>query len=399
MSDRADTSVEELGGELDAQTVALRIIAGLLIAGAMSMLSTLLIPFFAALVVAIAMSPLANRLERLGLGRTISSLACLLLVAVVVASAAGMLAYQVGSIVQDSNEHLQRFSEILAQGTERVGGERLLKSMGYLQDEATNPPVPGQVEDGSSGEESSSGGESGQVEAASNPEDFWLGTLRRNASTLGRWLATGLGGFLGALGGLVVALAFLFYMLLTRSEWVDRLMRSIAALGLRPRTRAVERIQNQVVTYVGCLFLVSVSYVVLITLATWAIGLPQPLLWGALTGILELVPYFGPLVAGSLTTIIALSGGDSWWQPVAVASLFVALQTFEGYVVAPMLYGKAVDIDPVTVLVGVLFFGWLWGPLGLTLAMPMLIFLRGLVAISPDVPAIDALVDEEGAVP
>jgi predicted PurR-regulated permease PerM len=55
-----------------------------------------------------------------------------------------------------------------------------------------------------------------------------------------------------------------------------------------------------------------------------------------------------------------------------------------------------VHIDPVTVLFGVLFFGWLWGPLGLAAAMPMLIILRGLVAITPDTPALDALADTEG---
>ena len=75
--------------------------------------------------------------------------------------------------------------------------------------------------------------------------------------------------------------------------------------------------------------------------------------------------------------------------------LFVALQTFEGYVITPLLYGKAVNIDPVTVLLGVLFFGLLWGPLGLAVAMPMMILLRGLLVITPDTPALDALADAE----
>jgi predicted PurR-regulated permease PerM len=92
---------------------------------------------------------------------------------------------------------------------------------------------------------------------------------------------------------------------------------------------------------------------------------------------------------------VAATLGHGWWQPLAVLAFFAALHTVEGYVVTPMLYGRAVHIDPVTVLFGVLFFGYLWGPLGLAAAMPMLIILRGLVAITPGTPALDALTDIE----
>ena len=118
-----------------------------------------------------------------------------------------------------------------------------------------------------------------------------------------------------------------------------------------------------------------------------------------LTGVLELIPYFGPVLAGALPTLMALGSGGAWWQPLAVVALFVALQTVEGYVVAPLLYGEAVTIDPVTVILGILFFGVLLGPMGLALAMPLMIFLRGLLAITPDTPALDALMDADGEAP
>jgi predicted PurR-regulated permease PerM len=60
-----------------------------------------------------------------------------------------------------------------------------------------------------------------------------------------------------------------------------------------------------------------------------------------------------------------------------------------------MLYGRAVKFDPVTILFGALFFGWLWGPAGLATAMPMLIILRGLLVITPGTPVLDALADVE----
>ncbi len=200
---------------------------------------------------------------------------------------------------------------------------------------------------------------------------------------------------LGFLGGVVIFLAFLYYMLANRSEWIERITRASDALGLRPRSGELGQIQTEIVTYISYMAMVSLGYMVVVSLAAWAIGLPQPLLWGLLTALLEVIPYFGPLIAGALPTVVSLTTGAGIWQPLTVIGLFTALQTFEGYVIAPLLYGKAVNIDPVTVLLGVLFFGLLWGPLGLAVAMPMMILLRGLLAITPDTPALDALADAE----
>src|SRR5437660_7205078 len=88
----------ELEDSLDSQTVALRWIAGLLIAGAAWLLAPILVPFVVALSLTIALSPLADRLERIGLGRTVSSLACLGLVTGILVGTACLLAYQAGSI-------------------------------------------------------------------------------------------------------------------------------------------------------------------------------------------------------------------------------------------------------------------------------------------------------------
>src|SRR5215208_6484935 len=118
-----------------------------------------------------------------------------------------------------------------------------------------------------------------------------------------------------------------------------------------------------------------------------------------MTGVLELIPYFGPVLAGALPAAMAMGAGGAWWQPLAVVGLFIALQTVEGYIVAPLLYGEAVRIDPVTVILGILFFGFLLGPMGPALAMPLMIFLRGLLAITPDTPALDALMDADGVTP
>jgi predicted PurR-regulated permease PerM len=340
--------------ELEAQTAALRLIAAVLACGSVYFLREILVPFLAALVLAVALTPLGERLERMGLKRGLAALACMLLVAAVIGAVAALVVWQVGEILGQLDQYLDRLGETLARAVRAIGGDPLMES----------------------------------AEAHD--------VVRRNARAAGGWLVSGLGGLLGFVVGVVLMLAFLFYMLALRTDWIARIGRAATRLGLRPRHEKVDRVQAEIVTYIKCLSFVSVSYTVVISLALWALGVPRPLLWGALTGVLELIPYFGPVLAGALPTLMALGSGGAWWQPLAIVALFVALQTVEGYVVAPLLYGEAVTIDPVTVILGILFFGVLLGPMGLALAMPLMIFLRGLLAITPETPALDALMDADG---
>src|SRR4051794_10822312 len=126
----------ELEDSLDSQTVTLRWIAGILIAGAAWLLAPILVPFVVALALTITFSPLADRLERFGLGRTIASLACLGLVAGVLIGTACLLVFQAGTILQQSDHYLDRLSGVLASTTNAVGGERLLASLGAIKSES-----------------------------------------------------------------------------------------------------------------------------------------------------------------------------------------------------------------------------------------------------------------------
>jgi predicted PurR-regulated permease PerM len=214
--------------------------------------------------------------------------------------------------------------------------------------------------------------------------------------TLGNWLVAGVGGLLGALGGGALCFAALFYMLQGRDSWLESLTLAARRLGMNPRDDLLAQVREEVVTFLGYLALVASCYAVIVSLALWLIGVPQPLLWGLIAGLFEVVPYFGPLIASVLPTIVALSLG-TWWQPLAVAGLFLTLHLVEGYFISPMVYGRAVKLDPVTILFGAVFFGWLWGPAGLAVSTPMLLLLRGLLEITTDTPALDALADIDGA--
>jgi predicted PurR-regulated permease PerM len=381
--------------ELGSQTVYLRLIAIVLLLGASSLLAGLLMPFVLAMVLAIALSPLAERIEKAGARRAVGSLACTLAVALLLGATTGLLLYETGSILRDTDEHIRGLSRLLARASKATGGDRFLDSLKH------QTTIPAAEPKGDLAEEpSSEGGKTvaakprGQ-DAISESASYWENLLRDNVRELSRWIAAGLGGLIGVLGGVVVFLAFLYYLLETRQEWMERVNLAAKALGMRPRLSDFERVRSEIETYFGWLSMVAVGYVVVVGSALWAIGLPQPFLWGVMAGLLEFVPYFGPLIASVLPILLSLSLGGGWWQPLLVAGLFIGLHTVEGYFITPKLYGHAIRFNPVLILFGVLFFGWLWGPLGLAVAMPFMIILRGLVSITPEVPALDALVAPE----
>ncbi len=221
---------------------------------------------------------------------------------------------------------------------------------------------------------------------------FWNRFLKTNLRLLSGWLLTGIGGVVGLIGSAVICLSFLFYLLQTRSELIDRLWRVLLFLGMQPRRASLDRVQSTITVYGGFVVMVSVCGSLVTGTAAWLIGLPQPFLWGLLFGLLEFVPYFGPLIGGTLLTLVSLTAGEGgWWQALAMLGVIVAWLTVEGYVIAPMVYGRAVQFDPVMVLAAILFFGWLWGPLGMVTALPVMVLLRELATISPETPAMEAL--------
>ena len=314
---------------------------------------------------------------------------------------AGLLAYQAGTILQQSDRYLDRLSRLLATATKSVGGERLLISLGAIGASEESPGPHGANPDGETDAAAATGEDYAQRGGMSKPARLdpvasLKQLLRSNLRLIGGWLVTGIGGIVGLIGSAVICLSFVFYLLQTRSEWIDRLLRVLYFLGLRPRRDSLERVQSTITVFGGFVVMVSICGAVVIGTAAWLIGLPQPYLWGLIFGLLEFVPYFGPMVGGTLLTLVALTTGEgSWWQAVTMLIVILAWLTLEGYVIAPMVYGRAVRFDPVMVLAAILFFGWLWGPLGMVTGMPVMVMLRELAIMSPETPALDALMEPQ----
>jgi hypothetical protein len=103
----------------------------------------------------------------------------------------------------------------------------------------------------------------------------------------------------------------------------------------------------------------------------YLIGVPNSVLWGALTMALRFIPYIGIWVAAALPIALSFAIFDHWSQPVLVASLFVGLEAISYIALEPWLIGSRTGVSPIALLVAAAFWAWLWGPIGLLLAIPV----------------------------
>lgn len=111
-------------------------------------------------------------------------------------------------------------------------------------------------------------------------------------------------------------------------------------------------------------------------LAFWALGVPNPALWGVLGFVLNFVPYLGALTLIGVVTVVATSTFPTVGHAMLVPASYLALATIEGNFVTPWIVGRRTTLNPVVVFLGLVFWGWMWGIVGALLAVPMLVILK-----------------------
>ena len=103
--------------------------------------------------------------------------------------------------------------------------------------------------------------------------------------------------------------------------------------------------------------------------------MPNPVLWGLLAGGLRFIPYVGAALAAVLPTLIAFAIAPGWLQPFLVLGWIVGSDIVIGQIVEPLLFGESTGVTPLALIMSAIFWGTLWGPIGLLLSTPLTICL------------------------
>lgn len=183
---------------------------------------------------------------------------------------------------------------------------------------------------------------------------------------------------LNTTGEMLVAVGLVFSSLFVLLAYGDGFFKAISNLGPTPQHRVnilrlIESIEKMISRYLMTYGLINVGLGIVIGLGMWAIGMPNPLLWGVMAGALNFIPYFGLVVGSAILFFAALVTFDDSLLHAALAPLiYYVANLIESNWVTPTLLGRSLQMNIVILFLGVLFWGWLWGIGGILIAVPLM---------------------------
>jgi predicted PurR-regulated permease PerM len=165
--------------------------------------------------------------------------------------------------------------------------------------------------------------------------------------------------------------------------------------GALATARVIQNVVDSTSAYLGTITFINVALGLLVATALWAIGMPSPLMWGGIVALLNYVPYLGPILAAILLALGGLMTFNDIWLALAPATIQIVFHLIEANIVTPTVLGRRLTINPLLILVSLSFWGWVWGTPGALLAVPLLIILQTVLSAAGK-PDIAGFLFEEG---
>jgi predicted PurR-regulated permease PerM len=172
-----------------------------------------------------------------------------------------------------------------------------------------------------------------------------------------------------------IVLLVLIFVLLEYESLRDRFIRVAGATDIRSATLALNDAGDRLSRYFVSQFAVNLAFALAIWMSLSMLRLPQALLCGTLAGVMRFVPYVGVAIAALFAAVLALAVDPGWSLALSGLGVFIVLDIVVGQLVEPHLYGHATGLSPLSVVVGAIFWSWLWGPAGLILSTPITVCL------------------------
>ena len=181
---------------------------------------------------------------------------------------------------------------------------------------------------------------------------------------------------------LAVVLLTLFFMV-----YGENLQRhAIALLPGRQQKKftvdLLQSIEHEISRYVLTISVINALVGLIYAAILYALDVPLPeaLLWGTIVAVLNFAPYVGPLIGMALMLLVGFVTYKDPWLSVLPALIYLGLHTLEGQIVTPIVLGRRMALSPLILILALMLFGWLWGIVGLLLAVPLLVCVKLVLA-------------------
>ena len=172
-----------------------------------------------------------------------------------------------------------------------------------------------------------------------------------------------------------IAVILVVFILLDRDHLSDQFVRLFGASDVHATSEAIGDAAARVGRVLALQLMTNFGFAVVVFGGLFALGMPNALLWGLLAGGLRFIPYVGAALAAVLPTLIAFAIAPGWLQPFLVLGWIIGSDIVLGQIVEPLLFGESTGITPLALILSAIFWGTLWGPIGLLLSTPLTICL------------------------
>jgi predicted PurR-regulated permease PerM len=174
-----------------------------------------------------------------------------------------------------------------------------------------------------------------------------------------------------------LTLLLTMFLLSSGDAVYERILRVLPRLSDKKAALRIARdIEDSISRYLLTITLVNVGLGIVVGLAMWLLGMPNPALWGVVATLLNFLPYIGSAIGAVITGLVALVALPDLSSAIAVPLVYLAINTIEGQVVTPIVVGRRLELNTVAVFAGVMFWGWVWGLAGVLIAVPLLVAIK-----------------------
>lgn len=180
-------------------------------------------------------------------------------------------------------------------------------------------------------------------------------------------------GVLGLAGQGMSVLFLTIFLLVEDDAFKRKLVRRMETMGSKRVTvKILNDVAKQIERFIWVQAMTSAGVAVTTGLGLWWLGVEQPAVWGVFAGVMNLVPYFGPVIVTVVVGAVAFLQFGTLGQASVVAGMTIVITTLEGNFITPQLLSRVASLNLVATFVAIAFWSWVWGVAGMLLAMPML---------------------------
>lgn len=173
--------------------------------------------------------------------------------------------------------------------------------------------------------------------------------------------------------GTAVMLILLFFLLASGDEFLNNMVQVTPKFKDKKRVVETARdIQRHVSVYLATITLINIVVGIIITAVLYLVGMPNPLLWGAVVAVLNFIPYLGVAISIVIVGFASILTFDTVLMMLVPPMTILIINIVEGQFITPIVAGRRLRLSPVAVFLSLVILGWIWGIIGVLIAVPAL---------------------------